>query len=117
MRQVSNDDVIVQLHQDRSQELEFPSFPWHKQKEKAAKGPAGGEGGKAAAAVKIRARPAEQKTLVEEDLKPEFKLKVAEWEVQKAMAGHSNRVRRITRVPLFKHFDITGSLLDKPPVR
>ena len=32
--------------------------------------------------------------LVEEDLKPEFKLKVAEWEVQKAMAGHSNRVRR-----------------------
>ena len=101
MRKVSNDDVIVQLHQDRSQELEFPSFPWHKQKEKAPKGPAGGEGGKAAAAVKIRARPAEQKTLVEEDLKPEFKLKVAEWEVQKAMAGHSNRVRGITTVPPF----------------
>ena len=41
--------------------------------------------------MKIRARPAEQKTLIEDDLKPEFKLKVAEWEVQKAMAGHSNR--------------------------
>merc|ERR1711892_16043 len=40
---------------------------------------------------KIRARPAEQKTLQEDDLKPEFKLKVAEWEVRKAMAGHSNK--------------------------
>ena len=28
----------------------------------------------------------------ENDLKPEFKLKVAEWEVRKALAGHSNKV-------------------------
>ena len=28
----------------------------------------------------------------EDDLKPEFKLKVAEWEVRKALAGHSNKV-------------------------
>ena len=31
--------------------------------------------------------------LQENDLKPEFKLKVAEWEVRKALAGHSNKVR------------------------
>ena len=28
---------------------------------------------------------------MEEDLKPEFKLKVAEWELRKAMTGHSNK--------------------------
>ena len=31
----------------------------------------------------------------EDDLKPEFKLKVAEWEVRKALAGHSNKVQLI----------------------
>jgi hypothetical protein len=40
---------------------------------------------------KIRARPMEQKQIHEEDLKPEFKLKVAEWEVRKALAGHSSK--------------------------
>ena len=85
---LNNDDVVVQLQQERSQELEFPSFPWHKTKEKSVKT----TDNKPSSLVKIRARPAEQKTLVEEDLKPEFKLKVAEWAVQKAMAGHSNRV-------------------------
>ena len=33
--------------------------------------------------------------LQENDLKPEFKLKVAEWEVRKALAGHSNKVRMV----------------------
>ena len=87
---VAGDDVVVQLHpseqqQQRSSDTDFPTmFPWHKPKDR-------GSGLKQATPGKIRARPAEQKTLVEEDLKPEFKLKVAEWEVQKAMAGHSNR--------------------------
>ena len=91
--EVSNNDVTVQLHQDRS-EMEFPSFLWHRPKDKTVKSP--GAENKGAGAVKIRARPAEQKTLIEDDLKPEFKLKVAEWEVQKAMAGHSNRVSLVT---------------------
>ena len=47
----------------------------------------------------IRARPAEQKQLQEEDLKPEFRLKVAEWEVRKALAGHSSKkVEEIERL-------------------
>ena len=87
--EVGNNDVTVQLHQDRP-ELEFPSFLWHRPKDKTVKSPVTETKG-SGAAVKIRARPAEQKTLIEDDLKPEFKLKVAEWEVQKAMAGHSNR--------------------------
>ena len=33
----------------------------------------------------------EQKQIQEEDLKPEFRLKVAEWEVMKAMAGQSSK--------------------------
>ena len=33
----------------------------------------------------------------ENDLKPEFKLKVAEWEVRKALAGHSNKVRMVMK--------------------
>ncbi len=47
----------------------------------------------------IRARPApRQRQLEEGDLKPEFRLKVAEWEVRKAMAGHSSKkVEEITR--------------------
>ena len=36
--------------------------------------------------------------LQENDLKPEFKLKVAEWEVRKALAGHSNKVRMVMAV-------------------
>ena len=88
---INNDDVVVQLHQDRSQELEFPSFPWHRPKDKSMK-----PGDiKTSSSGKIRARPANQKTLIEDDLKPEYKLKLAEWEVQKAMAGHSNRVSYI----------------------
>lgn len=91
--EISNDDALVQMHGDRSQELEFPMFdfrkkidPWHKPKDKCPK-----PSEKPATPGKIRARPAEQKTLVEEDLKPEFKLKVAEWELRKAMTGHSNK--------------------------
>ena len=91
--EIPNDDALVQIHVDRSQELEFPMFdfrkkidPWHKPKDK---GPKSSE--KPSTPGKIRARPAEQKTLVEEDLKPEFKLKVAEWELRKAMTGHSNK--------------------------
>lgn len=42
----------------------------------------------------IRARPLEQKQIQEEDLKPEFRLKVAEWELRKALAGPSaNKVQ------------------------
>ena len=40
---------------------------------------------------KIRARPLGQRAVQEQDLKPEFRLKVAEWEVIKAMAGHSSK--------------------------
>merc|ERR1712136_167815 len=40
---------------------------------------------------KIRARPLGQQAVQEQDLKPEFRLKVAEWEVIKAMAGQSSK--------------------------
>jgi len=40
---------------------------------------------------KIRARPLQQQTIQEQDLKPEFRLKVAEWEVRKALAGTSKK--------------------------
>ena len=44
--------------------------------------------------AQIRARPLEQKQIQEEDLKPEFRLKVAEWELRKALAGPSaNKVQ------------------------
>ena len=44
--------------------------------------------------TQIRARPLEQKQIQEEDLKPEFRLKVAEWELRKALAGPSaNKVQ------------------------
>ena len=55
--------------------------PWHKPKLKVPKAGSGQQAGQQAGSSKIRARPAEQKTLAEDDLKPEFKLKVAEWEV------------------------------------
>ena len=94
--EVPPDDALVQIHVDRSQDLtDFPMFdfrkkidPWHKPKDKA---PKSAEKASSSTPGKIRARPAEQKTLVEEDLKPEFKLKVAEWELRKAMTGHSNK--------------------------
>merc|ERR1719228_304978 len=67
--------------------------PWHRTREKGGKS---GDAGQVPVSVptathKIRARPAEQKKIEEDDLKPEFKLKVAEWEVRKALAGHSNK--------------------------
>ena len=40
---------------------------------------------------KINARPLKQQTIQEQDLKPEFRLKVAEWEVRKALAGASGK--------------------------
>merc|ERR1739838_377960 len=40
---------------------------------------------------KIRARPLAQPTIQEQDLKPEFRLKVAEGEVRKALAGTSKK--------------------------
>jgi hypothetical protein len=40
---------------------------------------------------KIRSRPLQQQTIQEQDLKPEFRLKVAEWEVRKALAGTSKK--------------------------
>merc|ERR1719228_1587050 len=61
--------------------------PWSRREKSAGKQDIQGVGG----AHKIRARPAEQKKIEENDLKPEFKLKVAEWEVRKALAGHSNK--------------------------
>merc|ERR1712013_832536 len=61
--------------------------PWHRREKSAGKTDVQG----AVGANKIRARPAEQKKIEEDDLKPEFKLKVAEWEVRKALAGHSNK--------------------------
>merc|ERR1719228_1193871 len=67
--------------------------PWHRTREKGGKS---GDTGQVPVSVptathKIRARPAEQKKIEEDDLKPEFKLKVAEWEVRKALAGHSDK--------------------------
>ena len=40
---------------------------------------------------KINARPLKQQNIQEQDLKPEFRLKVAEWEVRKALAGASGK--------------------------
>ena len=51
---------------------------------------------------KIRARPLQQQTIQEQDLKPEFRLKVAEWEVRKAMAGSNFNCRSINYLYISK---------------
>ena len=43
--------------------------------------------------------------LQENDLKPEFKLKVAEWEVRKALAGHSNKVIIMIKLIMIEYDD------------
>ena len=49
--------------------------------------------------------------LQENDLKPEFKLKVAEWEVRKALAGHSNKVRMVMVALVMKGRMVVSSLM------
>ena len=48
--------------------------------------------------TQIRARPLEQKQIQEEDLKPEFRLKVAEWELRKALAGPSTNKEQVADI-------------------
>ena len=92
--------------------------PWHKPKLKVTKTSAGQQVGQQTGSSKIRARPAEQKTLAEDDLKPEFKLKVAEWEVSNYVRADIKRIRYRKQldcicIPCMDHWHYFLSMIQK----